>query len=246
MNYYVSRQCPPGTVTYTIKAGDTFFSLAQRFNTTIAAIIAANPDVDPENLEVGNIICMPQAVTPPATCPANTALYTIRPGDTFYSLTRRFNTKVAAIMAANPNVNPEALMVVQRICIPITGVELYTTYTNRTYRVTFKYPTNWRRVTDVKYEGATGFFQIDATSAQNINQACRNEAFHELNPYGSEPRIRRTRIIGQRACLIFPSDDQPAEMKEQAAAVIRYLQQVEIGGQTYNFFILRTDKDHLL
>ena len=32
---------------YTIRAGDTFFRLAQRFGTTVAAIQAANPGVDP-------------------------------------------------------------------------------------------------------------------------------------------------------------------------------------------------------
>lgn len=51
--------CPPGTFAYTIKAGDTFFSLAQRFNTTVDAIQRANPTVNPNNLRIGQIICIP-------------------------------------------------------------------------------------------------------------------------------------------------------------------------------------------
>lgn len=51
--------CPPGTFAYTIKAGDTFFNLAQRFNTTVDAIQRANPNVNPNNLQIGQIICIP-------------------------------------------------------------------------------------------------------------------------------------------------------------------------------------------
>lgn len=51
--------CPPGTFAYTIKAGDTFFNLAQRFNTTVEAIERANPNVNPNNLQIGQIICIP-------------------------------------------------------------------------------------------------------------------------------------------------------------------------------------------
>lgn len=51
--------CPPGTTPYTIRAGDTFFNLAIRFNTTVEAISRANPNVNPNNLRIGQIICIP-------------------------------------------------------------------------------------------------------------------------------------------------------------------------------------------
>jgi LysM repeat protein len=47
-NYNIFQTCPSGTQPYIIRAGDTYFSLAQRFNTTVAAIMAANPGVDPK------------------------------------------------------------------------------------------------------------------------------------------------------------------------------------------------------
>lgn len=52
--------CPTGTFSYTIKAGDTFFTLAERFNTTVEAIQRANPNVNPNNLQIGQIICIPR------------------------------------------------------------------------------------------------------------------------------------------------------------------------------------------
>lgn len=51
--------CPAGTTAYTIKAGDTFYNLAIRFNTTVEAIMRANPGVNPNALRIGQIICIP-------------------------------------------------------------------------------------------------------------------------------------------------------------------------------------------
>ncbi|MGI6112923.1 MAG: LysM peptidoglycan-binding domain-containing protein [Mahellales bacterium] len=109
--------CPPGTFPYIIQAGDTFFSLAQRFGTTVDAIIRANPGVDPNRLMIGQRICIP-GVPPPGACPPGTFPYIIRAGDTFFSLAQRFGTTVDAIIRANPGVDPNRLMIGQRICIP--------------------------------------------------------------------------------------------------------------------------------
>lgn len=110
-------ECPAGTQPYTIRAGDTYFSLAQRFNTTVAAIIAANPGVDPNRLMIGQQICMPGAPVP-GGCPGGTSEYTIRAGDTFFSIARRFNISVDALMRANPGVDPDRLQIGQVICVP--------------------------------------------------------------------------------------------------------------------------------
>ena len=48
-----------GYVSYTIRPGDTFYKLAQAFNTTDAAIQAANPTVNAYNLKVGSTIWIP-------------------------------------------------------------------------------------------------------------------------------------------------------------------------------------------
>lgn len=176
MYFHINQQCPPGTVTYQIKYGDTLYQLAARFQTTVPAIISANPfinpyylrigqriciprqqiyppcpernyytirpgdhlyriaqfynvslddlieanpGIDPQRLMVGQIICIPLA-TPPVTCPSGTRPYQIQRGDTFHSLALRFQTTVEAIRNANPNINPNALLIGQRVCIPIT------------------------------------------------------------------------------------------------------------------------------
>lgn len=107
--------CPGGTQ-YTIKPGDALYTLARRFNTTINAIINANPGINPTNLQLGQVICIPAAPSP-GPCPGGFA-YIVKSGDTFFSIARRYGIAVPALSAANPGVDPNALRVGQQLCIP--------------------------------------------------------------------------------------------------------------------------------
>ncbi|NYE04253.1 TolB protein [Bacillus niacini] len=130
---------------------------------------------------------------------------------------------------------------------PLPVTSLKKTYSNSVYKVRFHYPSHWQRVNDERYEGEDGFFQISAiASDQSIEVVCQNEAFHQLNPYGTKPRIQHTRIGSQPACLIFPSQDQPVEMNNQAALIVRYPNPVVIEGTEYQYFILWADQNHII
>ncbi|MGZ6315802.1 MAG: LysM peptidoglycan-binding domain-containing protein, partial [Anaerolineales bacterium] len=51
---------PSGTpFVYTIKAGDTLGQVAQKFNVKLDALLAANPDVDPNGMTVGKTLNIP-------------------------------------------------------------------------------------------------------------------------------------------------------------------------------------------
>jgi len=115
--YEVERSCPTGSFAYTIKSGDTLFQLARRYNTTVAAIMAINPGIDPNNLQIGQVICIPQAAPPVPPCP-NGFLYTIKAGDTIFKLSQQFGVSVDAIIRANPGIDPNNLQIGQVICIP--------------------------------------------------------------------------------------------------------------------------------
>ncbi len=293
----LTRQCPPNTILYNIKAGDTYYKLAEQFQTTIQAIAAANPHANPYNLLIGQTLCIPTSSYP--TCPSgnyyvvkagdtffrisrlynisldilldanpgiipenlyigqiicipladsydpcapNQRPYTIQRGDTFYSIARRYNIKLDLLLKANPRVNPDALLIGQKICIPI----LWSTYTNETFKVRLMYPSTWTRVDTERYEGIDGFFQISAIySNKSLEEVCREEAYHNLMPYGSAPVIREGTLSGQPACFIYPSSDQPAEMRNQASAITKYKVPITVQGQEYNYFIIWASKEHI-
>jgi TolB protein len=119
-------------------------------------------------------------------------------------------------------------------------------YNNSVYKVRFFYPAHWQKMNEERYEGVDGFFQVSAISAgENIEEVCHSEAFHQLMPYGTNPRIIKTQIQNQEACLILPSADQPIEMKKQSALIVRYPRSIQIGDTHYNYFILWADQNRI-
>ncbi|MGM0471029.1 MAG: LysM peptidoglycan-binding domain-containing protein [Bacillota bacterium] len=111
------KECPPNTVGYIVREEDTFFQLTQRFETTVPALIGANPGVDPDNLQVGQRICLPLQERFPS-CP-NGNYYQIRPGDTLYEIAEKFNISVADLEEANPRLEPNNLSIGEIICVPV-------------------------------------------------------------------------------------------------------------------------------
>jgi peptidoglycan endopeptidase LytF len=56
--------CPLGTFTHTIRYGESLWIISNMYNTTVDAIMAVNPGIDPYNLRIGQIICIPMMNTP--------------------------------------------------------------------------------------------------------------------------------------------------------------------------------------
>lgn len=61
-------------------------------------------------------------------------VYTVRPGDTFYLIARRYFTTVNAIITANPGINPNSLMIGQTIIVPY-GFDVVFTDIDYTYDI---------------------------------------------------------------------------------------------------------------
>jgi LysM repeat protein len=95
--------------TYQVQRGDTLYSIARRFGTTVQAIMTAN------NLTSTRIVVGQQLVIPGAT--QQPTRYQVQRGDTLYSLARRFNTTVQAIMTAN-SLTSARIIVGQWLTIP--------------------------------------------------------------------------------------------------------------------------------
>ncbi|KNY28817.1 LysM peptidoglycan-binding domain-containing protein [Pseudobacteroides cellulosolvens] len=117
------RQCPANSVAYTVKAGDTLYSIARRYNTSFAAIMNTNPGINPNRLSIGQVICIPSGLQAPQ-CTAG-YYYSIRHRDTLYEIADIIGLPLETLLRANPGINPYRLMIGQRICIPyVTGTLL--------------------------------------------------------------------------------------------------------------------------
>jgi LysM repeat protein len=65
----------PTPTEYEIARGDTMRKIAAKFNTSVEAILAANPKVtDPNKIQAGQRIIIPPPTAPPVTAPGITTV----------------------------------------------------------------------------------------------------------------------------------------------------------------------------
>ncbi|MFC4682212.1 LysM peptidoglycan-binding domain-containing protein [Exiguobacterium aestuarii] len=106
--------------TYTVKSGDTLYSIARTYGVTVSALAAANNITNYNLIYVGQVLIIPgTTVTPP---PTTTVKYTVKSGDTLYKIATMYNTTVAKIAAANNITNVNLISVGQVLIIPGTTV----------------------------------------------------------------------------------------------------------------------------
>lgn len=108
--------CPIGSSSYEIRPGDTLSIISQRYNIPLGDILALNPFVNPEDLRVGQIICLGQINRPVVPCESGN-YYVVRKGDSVYSIAQGFSLTAEDIFAANPRLT-ENLFIGQVLCIP--------------------------------------------------------------------------------------------------------------------------------
>ncbi len=81
-----------GDITYTVKSGDSLWSIANRYNTTASELMTYN------NLKT-NLLSIGQTLRIPNTSSGTT--YTVKSGDSLWSIANRYNTTVDAIKTKN-------------------------------------------------------------------------------------------------------------------------------------------------
>lgn len=114
---------PTTGTTYTVRAGDTLYAIARRYNTTVAKIAQANNIKNVNLIRTGQVLKIPGTTTTPAPIskpapPKTTTTYTVKSGDTLYAIAKRYNTTVAKISQANNIKNINLIRVGQVLKIP--------------------------------------------------------------------------------------------------------------------------------
>lgn len=105
-----SDYTPPAdtsTITYTVKKGDSLYSIATKYNTSVDNIKSLN-NLNSNNLSIGQILKIPNI--------SNTTTYIVKKGDNLYSIARQFNTSVDSIKRKN-NLTTNVLSIGQSLII---------------------------------------------------------------------------------------------------------------------------------
>ena len=97
---------PTGGQVYYAQRGDTLRKIAAKFNTTLDAIIRANPQISNPN-----VIYVGQAIT----IPSQASTHIVQRGDTLRIIAAKYGTTVDALLALNPNIKNANLIYVGQI-----------------------------------------------------------------------------------------------------------------------------------
>lgn len=109
--------------TYTVKKGDTLYSISKKQNIPIDTIIKLN-NLTSSNLEIGQQLKLKSD----SNNSSNKNQYIVQRGDTLYSLALKYNTTVDKLRELN-NLNTNTLTIGQILALPIeTNIEEYDIY----------------------------------------------------------------------------------------------------------------------
>ena len=114
-------------IEHVIRAGETFWAIAERYGSSVALLVDENPDLHPQRLRPGQTAVVPLLAGAPVSGPAAagpsgvTVEHRVRPGETFWDLALRYGSSVERILRENPGVNPRRLRPGLTVIIPLPG-----------------------------------------------------------------------------------------------------------------------------
>lgn len=140
---------PTGTTsneanTYTVKSGDSLWSIANKYGTTVANLRSLN-NLTSDNLQVGQVLRVPSSEAGNNTGGTGSGTtYTVKSGDSLWNIANKYGTSVNAIKSLN-GLTGDALSIGQVLLIP-ANTPTTNTYTVKSgdslWSIAKKYNTN--------------------------------------------------------------------------------------------------------
>lgn len=88
-----------GTLFYTVVPGDTLYTIAHNYNTTLENVLKFNYIPNPDLIYPGQQIVIPLS-------PPEAIIYTVKPGDSLYLIAKRYGTIVDNLIKFNYLTSP--------------------------------------------------------------------------------------------------------------------------------------------
>ena len=97
---------------YVVKPGDTLWGISNQYGVNVSDLAAIN-NITGSNLKVGQVLKIPSNT---GNNPDNMFMYTVKKGDSLYSIAKKFNTTVDSIRNKN-NLKSNTLSIGQKLII---------------------------------------------------------------------------------------------------------------------------------
>lgn len=110
---------PPGTSedAYIVQRGDTLYKIANMFNTSVSELKRIN-NLTSDTLNVGQVLQIRETTN----LPSNTTTYTVKKGDSLYSIASQFSTNVDTIKRLN-NLTSNTILIGQQLKVPSISLD---------------------------------------------------------------------------------------------------------------------------
>ena len=99
-------------IVYNVKSGDSLYSIGKEFGVSVDELIDYN-NLSTSSLQINQQLLIPKKITTGPT----TSTYTVKSGDTLYSIARQYNTTVNELMSLN-NLTTSVLSLGQELRVP--------------------------------------------------------------------------------------------------------------------------------
>jgi LysM repeat protein/plastocyanin len=142
---------PPQSGPYIVQWGDTLFSIAMRYGTTVQALMSAN-GLSGSLIYAGQTLTIPTgSAVPAASTTIGLCPYVVRPGEWVYLIARRYGASPSYLISINGLYNPDHIYPGQVLRVPCTTYVQPTgptaTYVvqrgDNLFRIGIKYSTSW-------------------------------------------------------------------------------------------------------
>lgn len=108
--------------TYVVQSGDSLYSIARKFNTTVAKLQELN-NLTSNLLQIGQVLIVSEAITSTPTPPTTQdyIIYTVKSGDSLWKIANEYNVTVSEIIELN-NLGTTLLQIGQQLKIPTKAI----------------------------------------------------------------------------------------------------------------------------
>jgi LysM repeat protein len=212
---------------YTVQRGDTLSRIARQCDTTLSALLRANPQIaNPSRIFPGEQIYLPGAtfIDPDTEKP----VYIVKSGDYMSAIAVRFDTTLATLLELNPQItNARLIFAGQRLNLP-SGTIPDTGGSNSPERISFPSGGTWAVVTGKLAADTSHYYRLRAAKNQLLEVNLTPEDGVQLSVYGADGTVLKKANRGGTSFRDTLPSTQDYILKVSATKKTAYTMNVDV------------------